>query len=313
MNQLLCVARHDLLLKGGIEGIPLDAEHIQEVQGPELIGKIADLVVEQVKRLEVGAHADLGRQLRDEIVGRVQVPQMAQPADLGGEIGQSVGRDVEFLQELVGKQGRCQDTQPLAAHVEVVPVLPLVGLFQAPRPSPVVLAVDRGPGFTGAQSGTANTAILGRLKPRIEVGLVLLSHSGMRPFRLLVQPQLLRPVFGKLLCLASPGRRRVAVLQVVGEGTGIWQDAAREGRMTHNRGAAMVLLDTLMVLRMGLVGVGGLLLEVVQHGHALLPARRPIDTGVVPLLVVLAVHAARILARGAVGGRLGMGGGEMGE
>ena len=68
----------------------------------------------------------------------------------------------------------------------------------------------------------------------------------------------------------------------------------------------MVLLDALVVLRMGLVGVGRLLLEVVQHGHGLLAARRPIDAGVVPLLVVLAVHAARILARGAVGGCFGM-------
>ena len=60
-----------------------------------------------------------------------------------------------------------------------------------------------------------------------------------------------------------------------------------------------------------------MLLEVVQHGHGLLPAWRAIDAGVVPLLVVLTVHAARILARGAVGGGFGvcwrLGGGEMRE
>jgi hypothetical protein len=87
--------------------------------------------------------------------------------------------------------------------------------------------------------------------------------------------------------------------------------------MAHDASAAMVLLDALVVLGMLLMRVGGLLLEVVQHGHGLLPARRAIDAGVVPLLVVLAVHAARILARGAVGGRFGvrrrLGSGEVGK
>jgi len=103
VHQALCVAAHNLLLQGGIEGIPLDAQHIQQIQRPQLRGQIANLVVKQVQRLEVGAHANLGRQLGDEVVRGVQVSQMAQPANLSRKIRQAVGRDVEFLQELVGK------------------------------------------------------------------------------------------------------------------------------------------------------------------------------------------------------------------
>ena len=256
--------------------------------------KAANLIVEEVHGLEFGAHANLGGQLGDEVVGGVQVPQVTQPANLSRKIRQSVGCDVELLQELVGEQRRSQDTQPLTAHVEVVPVLPLVRLLQAPRSSPVLLSIDRGPGITTGQSSAADAPILGRLKPCIEVRLVLLSHSGMRPFGLLVQSQLLCPVLGERLRLsAAGGPGRVPVLQVARrEGAGVGQDAAREGRVAHDPRTAMVLLDALVVLGVRLVWVARLLLKVVEHGHGLLPARSSIDAGIVPLLVVLAVHAA---------------------
>ncbi len=261
---------------------------------PYLGWEVANLVVEEVHGLQFGAHADLRGQLGDEVVGGVQVPQVTQPANLSRKICQSVGCDVEFLQELVGEQRRSQDTQPLTAHVEVVPVLPLVRLLQTPGPSPILLSVDRGPGIATGQSSAADAPVLGRLQPCIKVRLVLLSHSGMRPFGLLVQSQLVRPVLSKRLRLsAAGGPRRVPILQVARrEGAGVGQDAAREGRVAHDPRTAMVLLDALVVLSVGLVWVARLLLEVVEHGHGLLPTRSSIDAGIVPLLVVLAVHAA---------------------
>ena len=68
--------------------------------------------------------------------------------------------------------------------------------------------------------------------------------------------------------------------------------------------AGMVLRDGLVVLRMGLVLVGWLLLVVVEDGHPL-TTRRAIETGVVPLLVALTVHAPQVLARGARDGGFG--------
>ena len=108
------------------------------------------------------------------------------------------------------------------------------------------------------------------------------------------------------------------VLQIAGrEGAGVGQDTTRKGRVAHDASAAMVLLDALVVVGVSLVWVGRLLLEVVEHGHRLLPAWGAIDAGVVPLLVVLAVHAAGGRARGALSRGLGerrrLGGGKMGQ
>ncbi len=62
--------------------------------------------------------------------------------------------------------------------------------------------------------------------------------------------------------------------------------------MAHDPRTAMVLLDALVVLGVSLVWVARLLLKIVEHGHGLLPTWSSIDAGIVPLLVVLAVHAA---------------------
>jgi hypothetical protein len=70
--------------------------------------------------------------------------------------------------------------------------------------------------------------------------------------------------------------------------------------------AGMVGLDGLMMLCMGLMLVCSLLLVVVQEGHPL-TAGRAIETGVVALLVVLAVHAPQVFARGARDGGFGWG------
>lgn len=55
--------------------------------------------------------------------------------------------------------------------------------------------------------------------------------------------------------------------------------------------SAMVSLDGLVVLGMVLLVLMCLLLVAVEHGQAL-PGRRAIETIVVPLLMVLAVHAS---------------------
>lgn len=61
----------------------------------------------------------------------------------------------------------------------------------------------------------------------------------------------------------------------------------------------VVLLNDLVVLSMGLMGVAWLLLllllEAIEHGHGL-PPWSPIEPGVVALLVVLTVHASSVLA-----------------
>lgn len=96
----------------------------------------------------------------------------------------------------------------------------------------------------------------------------------------------------------------MAILQVIpGERASAGEDTAGVGRMVadHIGGrtvAGMVGLDGLVMLRVGLVLVGSLLLVVVEDGHPL-TSRRAIETGVVALLVVLAVHAPRVFARGA--------------
>jgi len=55
------------------------------------------------------------------------------------------------------------------------------------------------------------------------------------------------------------------------------------------RAHAMVVLHALMVLRLRRVLVLSMLLEVVQHiGH---PTARPIQPSIMPLLMVLGVHA----------------------
>jgi len=76
----------------------------------------------------------------------------------------------------------------------------------------------------------------------------------------------------------------------------------------HVAGSAMggmVLLEALVVLAMLLMWMGTLLRKVVIEHHALLPARSAIETGVMPLLVVLRVHASEVLARRGLSWRFG--------
>lgn len=73
VDQALRITGHDLLLKGGVKRVSLNAQHLQQIQRSQLAGKVPDLVVEEVEGFEVGAHADLGRQLGDEVVGGVEM------------------------------------------------------------------------------------------------------------------------------------------------------------------------------------------------------------------------------------------------
>jgi hypothetical protein len=68
----------------------------------------------------------------------------------------------------------------------------------------------------------------------------------------------------------------------------------------------VVLLDGLVMLGMGLLVLVSLLLVVVHHRQAL-PSGRAIETIVVPLLMVLAVHALQMSAGRIRGRRFGWG------
>lgn len=65
---------------------------------------------------------------------------------------------------------------------------------------------------------------------------------------------------------------------------------------------AMVGLDRLMMLGMGLLVLMGLLLVVVDHRQAL-SSGCAVETIVVPLLMVLAVHASWMFVGGTRAGR----------
>jgi hypothetical protein len=97
----------------------------------------------------------------------------------------------------------------------------------------------------------------------------------------------------------------MAILQIAGrEGTGIGYDIVRVTGMmpydvTLDSMAGVVAVVGLMVLlRVDLVLVGGLLLMGIEHrAQAALPSGRAIETSIMALLVGLAVHAPRVVAR----------------
>lgn len=57
--------------------VPLDANRLQEVQRAELVREVPDAVVEEEEGPQIGAHAQLGGQLRDLVVRGVEVGEVA--------------------------------------------------------------------------------------------------------------------------------------------------------------------------------------------------------------------------------------------
>jgi len=134
---------------------------------------------------------------------------------------------------------------------------------------------------------------------------VLFGHSDVSPLCFLSQSELLSPMLVQSLRLAASGGCHMTVLQSVArKGTRVRHNPAGECRGSNHPAACamtrVVGLDGRMVLAMMLLRMATLLLVVVHHGHALLAARRAIETGVGPLLLVVTVHASRGVALGAL-------------
>jgi len=283
-----------------LKRVPIDAERVQLIQSPELVRQVADVVVEEIQLFHISAHADLGGQFGNVVVRRLQKPELSQLANTGRDSRQFVRCDVQLRQELVLEKGRRQHAEALAAHVDIVPVLASRLVVDAPRTPPLLLRTRGGLISVISRTGLDHSLVLAGLETSIVMRLAVRHHGSVGPLSLFVQPQLFGPVFGNLLGLTpSSGRPAVAILHAVGrERARVGEDAAGVGGVLvddigGDAVTAVVALDRLMVLGMGLLVLMGLLLVVaVQHGQPTLPRGRAIQTVVVPLLVVLAVHAS---------------------
>lgn len=150
------------------------------------------------------------------------MPQVPQLPDLLRQIGEFIGGDVKFVQEPVIEEWACKYSKPLAAYIQVMPVLSFY-FFLAIRPPSILIIFFLCSSCIDVRGG-CQISVFRSFLPSEVIGKLLFHHLTVCIRGFLMKLQLLRPMLCDLLRLASTCYTRVPVLEAA------WCEAWRRVR-----------------------------------------------------------------------------------